>query len=586
MSVNNLLTYELQQTAQEVQEALSKLVGNEQAAGKILITDGLGKVVFQPQVGAGNGLKLNSETQLLSLSDDVQNILKNITNQNSSTELNTNKVTSFSDNVLNSPLFGNDTYYPSAKLVYNTFKGFGVQVANEYTLSDIKAKFEAAGYASNVLYVTHLSGSLNGPCCFMQTGDINSENAVIQLVMFYNHNWKWVEGSVQSGKVRISKEQDYDFDNITGANSNIGSIDNLHADIRTDIGANKNVVAAINAVYSRMLAYGAVIGDISPQNVTSALGTDETIISLLGKLRSVKAPTKLSQLQDDLGTLDATKGHKHSQYIAMPSVTNGGDKYLYLDSDGKTIRWNYVTEGGATFSDLGGNPYDNSALTSELNKKQNTLTAGSGINIVDNIISADLTPKFQNVSVLPTPSRTTQGYIYLVPNAYSTVNDTKDEYITVKTTVGDSTTYSWEKIGNTSISLDGYATENFVTQNYVPRTFTINSKALAGTGISLTLSDILASGNEKLLKEIKVNGNTYTKSYDSESLDLGNYQTPITADTELTVKKVTANKFDGSIRYLTTAPTADNTSGCLDIVILSAEPETKYNGYLYIVTAQ
>lgn len=36
------------------------------------------------------------------------------------------------------------------------------------------------------------------------------------------------------------------------------------------------------------------------------------------------------------------------------------------------------------------------------------------------------------------------------------------------------------------------------------------------------------------------------------------------------------------INYLTTAPVADNTDGDLKIVVLSSEPATKYNGYLYI----
>lgn len=39
-----------------------------------------------------------------------------------------------------------------------------------------------------------------------------------------------------------------------------------------------------------------------------------------------------------------------------------------------------------------------------------------------------------------------------------------------------------------------------------------------------------------------------------------------------------------SLSYLTTAPAADNTSG-IKIVVLSSEPATKYNGYLYLITA-
>lgn len=36
--------------------------------------------------------------------------------------------------------------------------------------------------------------------------------------------------------------------------------------------------------------------------------------------------------------------------------------------------------------------------------------------------------------------------------------------------------------------------------------------------------------------------------------------------------------------YTTTAPTADNTDGNLKVVVLSSEPGTKYNGWLYIIT--
>ena len=37
-----------------------------------------------------------------------------------------------------------------------------------------------------------------------------------------------------------------------------------------------------------------------------------------------------------------------------------------------------------------------------------------------------------------------------------------------------------------------------------------------------------------------------------------------------------------SIDYTTTAPTADNTDG-IKFVVLTAEPLTKYNGYIYLI---
>lgn len=41
----------------------------------------------------------------------------------------------------------------------------------------------------------------------------------------------------------------------------------------------------------------------------------------------------------------------------------------------------------------------------------------------------------------------------------------------------------------------------------------------------------------------------------------------------------------GQLPYFTTAPTVDNASGFLKFVVLSAEPATRYDGYLYIITS-
>lgn len=43
-------------------------------------------------------------------------------------------------------------------------------------------------------------------------------------------------------------------------------------------------------------------------------------------------------------------------------------------------------------------------------------------------------------------------------------------------------------------------------------------------------------------------------------------------------------EYSNALPYLTTAPSADNTDG-IKIVVLSQEPSSKYNGYLYFVLA-
>ena len=50
-----------------------------------------------------------------------------------------------------------------------------------------------------------------------------------------------------------------------------------------------------------------------------------------------------------------------------------------------------------------------------------------------------------------------------------------------------------------------------------------------------------------------------------------------------TAELQTALEWNSKMGYLTTAPTSDNTSGKYDIVILTEEPATKYNGYIYII---
>ena len=46
-----------------------------------------------------------------------------------------------------------------------------------------------------------------------------------------------------------------------------------------------------------------------------------------------------------------------------------------------------------------------------------------------------------------------------------------------------------------------------------------------------------------------------------------------------------AYAYPGELTFLTTAPVADNNNGTIKIVVLSSEPATRYNGYLYIITA-
>lgn len=97
------------------------------------------------------------------------------------------------------------------------------------------------------------------------------------------------------------------------------------------------------------------------------------------------------------------------------------------------------------------------AILDSVANKQDKLTAGTGISIVGNTISATYSYKlFEVVSELPTQD-IDNNKIYLVAATGTTgENNTFVEYVYVNN--------KWEKLGEfaTSVSLDGYATEDYV----------------------------------------------------------------------------------------------------------------------------
>ena len=110
----------------------------------------------------------------------------------------------------------------------------------------------------------------------------------------------------------------------------------------------------------------------------------------------------------------------------------------------------------------------------------------------------DAVKQFTYVSVaeLPTASADTMNKIYLVPSASPQTQNVKDEFITISVTDQGTTTYSWEMIGSTEISLDNYYTK---TQTDAAITAALNT-ALAdysttsqiGTMISTAVNTALA----------------------------------------------------------------------------------------------
>lgn len=78
---------------------------------------------------------------------------------------------------------------------------------------------------------------------------------------------------------------------------------------------------------------------------------------------------------------------------------------------------------------------------------------------VDSAIQAAVSGEFVVAQSLPTASADTMHKIYLVPNGGSGDN-TKDEYITVRSGTAGAYTYVWEHVGTNKIDLSGYVTND------------------------------------------------------------------------------------------------------------------------------
>ena len=146
------------------------------------------------------------------------------------------------------------------------------------------------------------------------------------------------------------------------------------------------------------------------------------------------------------------------------------------------------------------------ALKTEIDGKQDTLTAGAGINIIDNTISCTLdTTIFKVVDSLPTaPASGDENKIHLVLSSSSEGGNTYDEYLWVNN--------SWERIGSfrPSVDLSRYAEKSYVDSQ-------IEGEATARTNADAELQTQINGKQEALTLTVKDNGNIVLANIQGQS---------------------------------------------------------------------
>lgn len=117
--------------------------------------------------------------------------------------------------------------------------------------------------------------------------------------------------------------------------------------------------------------------------------------------------------------------------------------------------------------------------------------------------------------------------------------------------------------------------------------FWLKQIAEQGGGGTEVIANPTLAGTEAALTGLEVDGTKYKVN---QPIDVEGNPAGVGGGSALTGLKIDNTVFkvrDGAtngLGYLTTAPNAANTDG-IKIVVLSSEPATKYNGWLYIILA-
>ena len=217
-----------------------------------------------------------------------------------------------------------------------------------------------------------------------------------------------------------------------------------------------------------------------------------------------------------------TEAAERAEYAAehaigkSPYIGENGDWWEWNDEQGVFVDTGVQAKGSVAvdieMSATSTNPVQNRVITNALNQKYTKPASGipasdiaSGVipdvsqfvtasvnNLVNYYLKSETYTKaevqaliaaidqfsYEVAASLPTASASTMNKIYLVPSAEPKTQNTKDEFITLRSGSAGSYTYAWEQIGSTAIDLSGYVTTQQLNTALAAYTTTANLTTL------------------------------------------------------------------------------------------------------------
>lgn len=119
---------------------------------------------------------------------------------------------------------------------------------------------------------------------------------------------------------------------------------------------------------------------------------------------------------------------------------------------------------------------------------------------------------------------------------------------------------------------------------------TMNGQSVIFDGSALGMSVVVADYNGTYIDDNDIEYLTFIFPYSENSDNIDFYKILVNKSTKVAgldsayPQRAINADFADTVRYDTSAPTSANTSGGLKVVVLSEEPATRYDGYLYIIT--